>query len=167
MSFSCSSQQSCSTKSFSHTVLILTASGFKVQFSTWLLQESQWQSHDPAQLQLPVLVAHPGTWLPGSIAVYIHLDVSLCKPVADFPFFSLFSRGSRYLSHATSIRDHAPPHSLGLCHLPLSAVVHFLLPHHWLQHQTDFGCATRVTNSGKKKEKKLLIQCGLLGSRVC
>lgn len=174
MSFSCSTQQSCSTKSFNHTVLILTASGFEVQFSTWLLQESQWQSHDPAQLQLPALVAalvvKPDSQAPGCLGASQYISIWMSASANQWQishFFSLFSRGSRYLSHATSIRDHAPPHSPGLCHLLLSAVVHFLLPHHWLQHQTDFGCATRVTNSGKKKEKKLLIQCGLLGLRVC
>lgn len=145
MSFSCSSQQSCSTKSFSHTVLILTASGFKVQFSTWLLQESQWQSHDPAQLQLPVLVAHPGTWLPGSITVYIHLDVSLCKPVADFPFFPCF--------HVAAGISAMPPVSEIMHHHTrwASATSHFLLL--FISCCPTTGCSIRLT---------LVVQPGLL-----
>lgn len=112
MSFSCSTQQSCSTKSFNHTVLILTASGFEVQFSTWLLQESQWQSHDPAQLQLPALVAalvvKPDSQAPGCLGASQYISIWMSASANQWQishFFPLFSRGSRYLSHATSIRD--------------------------------------------------------------
>jgi len=56
----------------------------------------------------------------------MHLDVSLRKPVADFLVH--MAENVLVMPLASKIM-----HSLGLCHLLLSAIFHFLLHHHWLQ----------------------------------
>lgn len=152
------------------TALNCSASGFEVQFFTFGRE-----SHNPSDCSrsnLYFYLMQPHAALPAAtfsllrwastaweVMVPFHLDISLCKQAADFP---RWCQGSGPLP---GTRNHVPTCwlSLCMCSRPAFCSLSFLT----VPSLTAAIGQLWFCNQGRKKEKKLLIQCSFPRLMFC